>query len=360
MTGRSPVQYNTIMPLKQIIATFDDKPAVDVPLTDAVVTAVLAALQPPAPPYIRLKSGDGTGKDYGFWAANAKGDRLIQNTDYQGFGNGIAVQLSPGKTTMINTRVRDSFGPADTAGQGLYANECGDFDISGSYFGNNGRPSPQILATMLRHNIYLNGTAGSLSMKDSIIKGAASSGLQHRNVDGSYTLTNCVLDDNAIGVLSIMGRLHLIDCVILGGHFQWVGSSYNANSALVNYWPVELTRTIIAAVDKQFDQPVGKPGLLYPSGGIVSGGGWNNKGKPVFVKPPAGEPLVVADGCTIAGYGSKPFAGASPHDGKGFTVLGKRIVYDPTPQYAAYLANEITAASAIEKIREGVSNALAA
>lgn len=337
----------------------------EVPVTDAVRTAVAAALTPPPlPPITRRVPGPGKpDAQYGIRVVPPQKpvDRLYTDTEYAGFGNGACFQEVMGRQLLANVRITDSYGAQDTQGQGIYADKTGPTILNGSLLGWSGRPrnQPNVVPNFLRHNGYFNVGAGAVTMNDSLIVGGASAGLQTRNPLSVNKYNNSVFIDNGISVLAVMGPVVLTDCDILGGHFQWTGTAWGANSAVMNYWPVTLIRCRIWGLLGQGDPMPQKPAApRYPSGCIVSGGTWKHSTIP-FIKPPAGTPLITAQDCSIQGWPGEVFAGASPHDGKGFVVSPKPVQYDWRPVVNAYLANSITGAAAVAKLKADLS-ALAA
>lgn len=348
---------------------------VDVPPNADVVAAVAKALTPPPLPAITLRTMAAKPKtdqdSYGIWQVPSKpvlkGTYTYSNLELRGFGNGASIQNCPDETIFDNVRITDSMFPdgRDTGGQGIYTENSGRVTFKNGLIGWSGRPRGKVVVpNTLRHGGYFNVHAAAPTFESSLIIGNASAGLQTRRYDQVPVYRNCAFIDNAISILAIMGRVILEDCLILDAHYQWSGSSWVANTAIMNYWPVSLLRTMIVGVQGQAVVDAGLPaGKLYGNGAISSGGVWSNANYP-WQAPDPKQPLITAQDCVLAGWvptsDGKTFGGSRPHDGSGFKVYKDPIAYDYMPIVNAFLANAITATEAIDALKKDVSDRLAA
>lgn len=362
--------------LTKVMAYYDVAPAgLNVPLSVQVQAAVSAAAPPPVtptpaptpaptptPPAVpkppaRTVSGQ-IMKTSG--PAAVLHDLVIDASKTGYTGNNITLQNLPSASlkNVVSVNAWDaSANPAPYQGSGLYVDKCpGGVTLTACALMFNGRPIPLGLPygttpTEYRHGGYFDIGAGAITATDCIFAGNAGDGAEVRP-DAVHTFTRCVFIDNGIGLQAIMGRVNLIDCMILGAHYVWYGSSWAGLAAIVNNGQVGLTGTAIVGVKGMDAVPnstihPGTQNNTTPAGALVSGGTWKNTGE-IWVPPPAGQPLVFTSGTNvIQGWAGPEYAGESPYGGAGIDHYGNPIVYDWSTLLAGIIADPATDIAAV-------------
>jgi hypothetical protein len=344
-------------------------PATPAATAAAVAPATAAATRPamtpapstaPAPPPLTVltATAPNQGTPPQSYSVNHVAGQMLANLSVSGYRFGAVCQSYQGGLTIRNCRFLDSMSDLQMEGSGVYASAIpGPISVTDSLLGWNGRPrsAPATTPTEFRQGWYGQGDAAAPIFTNTIFIGNANVGCQLRN---GGTLLNCLLIDNGTGVEAVMGRVTIRDCLILSAHLWFDGANYTGGSGLIAYNPVEIDNTtIVGTVGQCSAAPnANHPGArLYPQAAVVSGGTWNNHDHPPFVAPPAGARLITGTGNRIAGWSGPAFGGLKPHDGSGFVVSTKPIVYDWSQPVADYLSNQRTAADTIARVKADVA-----
>ena len=287
---------------------------------------------------------------------------VILNTLVNGWEQNIVVtaesagiNLTIDNVVSINANSNGAF-----EGQGLYVEQLtGNFNVSNSLFGWNGRPltQPGYTPTMFRHGCYCQATASPANFDQCIFAGNANAGVQLRS---GGKITNSIFLDNGNSLIGVMGKIELDNCIIYDGHFVFDGSAWTSNTAILSYYPVTLNNVIIVGRTTQLTVPTNKPGARsFPQGALNLGGTWSNNGDPVWVPPPSNVPMLNANNCEIHGWPGATMNGQKLTTLPGFTkITPNAINYDYMSVLNQVVNNTLSVADAIAEIRQAITSQL--
>jgi hypothetical protein len=299
---------------------------------------------------------------------------VLKDQHIEGFGQNIVLQQIRSATldNVVSANAwRDelpkkpdgSGGPNIFDGQALYTQ-----DISGTLKVSNYmayRPGwqenrPLGSKSMFHHGWYGNFGLHDVTLDTCILFGASMAGLQPR-ISGTLTAHNCVILACGAGLEAVMGHWKLDHCTIYDGRQMTPdgGASWTGGLAARVYWPGAMNDVWVVGAPNQAAPPQQAAGAkAFPQGAIAVGGLWEGRtDHPLWKPPPAGEPLLTATNCAIAGWPTDDhgnlFTGG--YNGAGFAQRQVHGAFDYMPILDNILKDQTASISnAVDQLHKGI------